>query len=167
MTPEEILRDLRDIHLPEQADMAVAAGLVLWPVAIVVTAALIAVWFAWRRRTAWRREITSHLDRIERIAREGRALSGWTELAVLLRRIAIRVGDRREIASLTGDAWLEKLDQLFGSTTFANGPGRGLALYPYDAPIEGDREALEPVADQLAATLNDIRERLPRLGTAR
>lgn len=167
MTPDEILRDLRDIHLPEQTDVATTAGLILWPAATVVAATLIAVWFAWRRRTAWRREITSHLDRIERIAREGRAFSGWTELAVLLRRIAIRVGDRREIASLTGDAWLEKLDQLFGSTIFVNGPGRGLAIYPYGAPIEGDREALEPVADQLAATLNDIRKRLPRLGTAK
>ncbi|MGI9510388.1 MAG: DUF4381 domain-containing protein [Geminicoccaceae bacterium] len=167
MTPEEILRDLRDIHLPEQADGVAAAGLVLWPVACVVGAALIAVWFAWRRRTAWRREIALHLDRIERIAREGQARSGWTELAVLLRRIAIRVGNRQEVASLTGDAWLEKLDQLFGSTTFLNGPGRGVARYPYGAPMASDRDAPDQAADQLEATVNVLREGLPRLGAMR
>ncbi|MDH3661024.1 MAG: DUF4381 domain-containing protein, partial [Alphaproteobacteria bacterium] len=131
MTPEEILRDLRDIQLPEQAADAIGAGFVLWPTALVALATLLAVWLAFRRRSTWRREIVGHLDAIERSAADGRAFEGWTDLAILLRRIALQLCDRREIASLIGDAWLEKLDHLFETDVFSAGPGRGVITFPY------------------------------------
>ena len=167
MTPEEILRDLRDIHLPEQATNAAGAGFVLWPTALVVTLALFAAWLAWRRRSSWRREIIGHLDAIERDVAEGRAFKGWTDLAILLRRIAMRLCDRRDIAGLIGDAWLEKLDQLFKTDVFSDGPGRGVIVFPYGNDIADDRQGRERMADQLRATIDDVRKNLSHLRVAR
>ncbi|MGI9499359.1 MAG: DUF4381 domain-containing protein [Geminicoccaceae bacterium] len=166
MTPEEILRDLRDIHLPEQATEAVD-GFVLWPSAIVLAMVLVGVWLSWRRGTAWRREIVRHLAAIERRAGAGQVAEGWTDLAVLLRRIAIQLNGRRDIAGLIGDAWLERLDRLFGTDAFSHGPGRGIAVFPYSDNIDRDSSELERITDQLRATIKDIRTHLPRLGTAR
>ena len=60
MTPDEILKDLRDIHLPEQsADMA-STGFVFWPTAVVLALLLLALGLIWWRRSAWRREIVIH-----------------------------------------------------------------------------------------------------------
>lgn len=167
MTPEEILRDLRDIHLPEQASDAIGAGFILWPAALVVALALFAAWLAWRRRSTWRREIIGHLDAIERDAGEGQAFKGWTDLAILLRRIAMQLCDRRDIAGLIGDAWLEKLDHLFETDVFSDGPGRGVITFPYGNGIAEDHQARESMADQLKATIGDIRKNLSHLRMAR
>ena len=167
MTPEEILRDLRDIHLPEQAADAAGASLILWPAALVVIVALFAAWFAWRRRSTWRREIVRNLDRIEQDAGNGRVPEGWTALAVLLRRVAMQLCDRREIAGLVGDAWLEKLDHLFQTDSFSRGPGRGIAAFPYRVGSEDGHQEHERAARQLQAAIDDVRERLPHLGMVR
>lgn len=167
MTPEEILRDLRDIHLPERANEAVSSGIVLWPAALVIVVTLLLICFSWRRRTVWRREIVQHLDMIERRADEGEPLQGWTELAILLRRVAIHLCDRQEIAGLIGKAWLEKLDDLFKADIFANGPGYGIIIFPYSDAVQRSHEDLEPIAEQLEATIDSVRKHLPQLRAMR
>lgn len=163
MTPEEILLDLRDIHLPEQTAEAAGVGMVFWPAAIVAAIALLAGWMAFRRRSTWRREVVRHLDAIERDAGEGRVLEGWTELAVLVRRIAMRLCDRQDIAGLIGDAWLQKLDQLFETEVFFRGPGRGLTVFPYQGALERNHDEREYIASQLQATIDSVRTRLSHL----
>ena len=166
MTPEEMLQDLRDIHLPEQASDATAGGFVFWPLTLVATVILLASWLAWWRRSAWRREIIQHLDAIERRVHEDQALQGWTELATLLRRIAIKVCDKREVAGLIGDAWLERLDRLFQTDVFGRGPGRGITIFPYSTTGENDRDEREHVADQLRRTIDGVRKHLRNLKIA-
>lgn len=163
MTPEEILLDLRDIHMPERTNEAVSYGIVLWPASLVILIALLALLLSWRRRTTWRREIVQHLDLIERRADEGELLQSWAELAVLLRRIAIRLCDRQEIAGLIGEAWLEKLDHLFQTDIFVEGPGRGITVFPYGDTLKQSHEDFESIAEQLEATIDGIRKRLPQL----
>ncbi len=165
MTPEEMLLDLRDIHMPEPALDAAAGGFVLWPLALVVTVAFIAGWLAWHRRSTWRREVAQHLDAIERRVDEGEVLLGWTDLATLLRRIAISLCDRREIAGLIGDAWLKRLDGLFATDVFTQGHGRGLTIFPYSTADASDQD--QQIAHQLRLTLNDVRKHLPNLKTAK
>ncbi len=165
MTPEEILQDLRDIHLPEQAADAAVAGFALWPLVFVVTVSLLVGWLAWRRRSAWRREIVQHLNAVERRVDEDQILQAWTELATLLRRIAIRLCDKCEIAGLIGDAWLERLDRLFQTDVFTRGPGRGITIFPYSAIGESDRAEREQIANQLRLTIDDVRKHLPNLKT--
>ncbi len=167
MTPEEILQDLRDIHLPEQAADAAIGGFVLWPLALVSAVVLLAGCLAWRRRSAWRRDIVQHLDAIEQGVAEGRILQGWTELAILLRRIAIGLCDKREIAGLIGDAWLKRLDRLFETDIFARGPGRGITIFPYAAGEKDGQDQQKLLADQLKLTIKNVREHLPKLKMAR
>ena len=167
MTPEEILQDLRDIHLPEQAADMVGGGLVLWPAALVLAALVLAAWLVWRRRSAWRREIIRHLDAIERDADRGGVLEGWTALAILLRRVAMKLHGRRDVAGLIGDDWLERLDHLFQTDVFSKGPGRGVATFPYSAAGENDDDALGRAADQLSVTIDAVRKHLPKLRAAR
>ena len=163
MTPAEILRELRDIHLPEQTAEAAGNGLVFWPAALVAVLAMLAGWLAIRRRSAWRRDIARHLDAIEQGVGEGRVLEGWTDLAMLIRRIAMKLCERQEIAGLIGDAWLQKLDQLFQTDVFSRGPGRGLAVFPYHGDFDRSRENREDIAGQLRDTVDVLRTRLPHL----
>jgi hypothetical protein len=169
VTPKEILRDLRDIHLPaEQAAETAGSGIVLWPAGLVVIVASLAGWMILRRRTAWRREALEHLDAIEHKAVAGQKREGWIALATLLRRIAIRTSDRQdEVASLVGQAWLAKLDQLFDTDVFLRGPGRAIVRVPYGDHAEVDSEEEEHQADELQATIDGVRKRLPYLQAMR
>lgn len=166
MTSKEILKDLRDIHLPEAAAETAHAGFVYWPAALVLAVALAAFWLAWRRRSEWRRTIVRHLDAIERIAGEGRVREGWIELATLLRRIAMGAADQREVAALIGDAWLETLDRIFGTDVFSRGPGRGVVVFPYRDDRGRDQAEHDQVAAQLRATIDDVRKHLDKVRIA-
>lgn len=162
MTPEEILRDLRDIHLPnEQATESLGVGIVLWPAGLVLILGALAGWMIWRRRTAWRREALAQLDRIERQASDGQNREGWTALSILLRRIAIRTSKRPEdVAGLVGQAWLKKLNELFSTDIFVDGPGRLVVELPYGGRASLDSEEQQQRAEGLKATIRDVRKRL-------
>ena len=170
MTPQEILRDLRDIHMPEQAAEATAIGIVLLPGVVVSVLALFMGLIMWRRRSAWRRDALKHLDTIESRAVTGQIQEEWMALAVLLRRIAIKTSDRRhDVASLVGRAWLVKLDQMFDTKTFfEHGPGRAIADVPFTHPGQffgHEKDAQR--ADDLIATIASVRRRLPYLRSTR
>lgn len=79
MSPEEILAEMRDIHLPGGLQSAVPARFAPEPfiVLAVVLAVLGLVW--WRRRTQWRREAAEALRAAQSepdIARRWSLLSG-------------------------------------------------------------------------------------------
>ena len=50
---------------------------------------------------------------------------------MLLRRVAISINPRAEVASLTGRQWLEFLDKSVTGTPFSDGCGQLLATAPY------------------------------------
>lgn len=61
MSPEEILAELRDIHLPAPVESHLPVTFAPEPfyVLAIVLAAMALLW--WRRRTIWRREAASEL----------------------------------------------------------------------------------------------------------
>ncbi|MEM7744793.1 MAG: DUF4381 family protein [Pseudomonadota bacterium] len=68
MTPEEILRDLRDIHTPLGDSAQFAPTFATWPF-LVLAGCLAAIWVVrWARRTRWRREASAKLGAIDAIA---------------------------------------------------------------------------------------------------
>lgn len=76
-------------------------------------------------------------------------------LSILLKRVALTLHPRMEVAGLTGESWLRWLDEVTGDTRFSKGPGRWLAEAPY-RPV--------PDAAELAELLTLCRDWLSALG---
>ncbi|MDF9393241.1 MULTISPECIES: DUF4381 domain-containing protein [Methylococcus] len=123
--------DLRDIHLPPPVGWwPPAPGWYLAPLLVIVLVLLL--WIVWRRlirnplRKALLRELAAIessevLEPAEKIGR----------VSVLLRRACLTLYPRQEVAGLTGQNWLERLDSVLGGRHFRDGPGRCLIDGPY------------------------------------
>lgn len=79
-----------------------------------------------------------------RYRREALALLKETpaaELSSLVKRVALTVWPREEVAGLTGPAWLRFLDRTGGMNLFVAGPGRTLESAAFDPSVSGDDKA--------------------------
>ncbi len=87
MTPEEILLELRDIHLPAEA-AAAAPALQLASGPFLIALAVLAIWVvvARRRATLWRRQGRARLAALKREPSSARAFDEMTDLAAALAR---------------------------------------------------------------------------------
>ena len=112
--------------------VAATRSLELFMLTALLLGALIAV--GWRLTTIWRRR-----RRQARILGELEALSTRSpdqlasRVSTLLRRVALMCFERREVAPLTGAAWLAFLDRTGGDGAFTSGAGNVLATAPYRA----------------------------------
>lgn len=118
-------------------DMPLPPAIGLWPqtlpARIVCVAAVVAIVLALGRATyLW------HVNRYRReaLADFERIVSGPDEqivsrLAILVRRTALTVFPRADIADLSGNNWLAFLDRSYGGHEFSAGAGRVLANGPY------------------------------------
>ncbi len=154
MNPEQL--PLRDLHLPEAVGWwPPAPG---WWVLAVLVAALLGR-YLWRLLSHWRRGSARRLAlrELSRIARryaaDGDAAKLAGDLSALLRRAMLAYAPRRQVAGLTGEAWLAWLDRGLEQPLFANGPGRAIAWLPY----RGATAASDADADELLAV---VRQRL-------
>lgn len=128
---------LRDIHLPPAPPWwPPAPG---WWLLLATLVAGIAFYFWWRRRVRGSALMDAQLVLLEL---RGRAPDGdvrvlLQDLSVLLRRLAVSRFPRREIAGVTGEAWLEFLDRPLSGRPFSTGPGRILLDGPYRRNLQG------------------------------
>ncbi len=156
MNPAEL--PLRDIHLPPPPGWwPPAPG--WWAVlAVMVIAGLWGIW--WRTRARRRRsavaQATLELTRMRADAATTPAQLA-AELSALLRRVCISLFPRQQVASLTGDSWLQFLDGICGGREFCHGPGRVLIQAPYRPGVS--RQELDPVLDLCATWLVVARRR--------
>lgn len=125
----------------------------------------IALWIVWtylrrrrnsRKALAWRPEVERRL--VELRARVGAqpALDAATQAdiladaSVLARQMALLAEPRTEVASLSGNVWLERLDALAGGgQRFSQGLAQSLADGPYQAQPAYSKEALLEILDGL------------------
>ncbi len=141
MDPTQI--PLRDLHLPE------AIG--WWPLApgwwfLILLAVAGIGYFAYRairkwRRNAMRRVALRELTRIQKAYRNGvDEISLAIELSELLRRTMLAYAPRLEVAGLTGEQWLDWLDQGLEDQPFTKGSGQTVESLPYRRPdrVEDD-----------------------------
>lgn len=161
MDPEQL--PLRDLHLPEAIGLwPLAPG---WWVLIVLLAAglgylLYQRYLAWRSNAA-RRLALRELNRVRADFAQGTdALTLGKELSELLRRAMLAYAPRSEVAGLTGDRWLEWLDQDLDDKPFTRGAGRHIESLPYQRP---ESTAEEP---DLSGLIDAVYRRLktPRAG---
>jgi hypothetical protein len=132
MDPEQI--PIRDLHLPQ------AIG--WWPlapgwwvlIALAVAGLLYLLYRAYQkwRSNAARRVALRELARVRNEYASGMdAVTLAIELSELLRRTMLAYAPRNEVASLTGQRWLQWLDQGLDDQPFAKGSGRNLESLPY------------------------------------
>lgn len=139
---------LRDIHLPPPVSWwPPAPG--WWLLALILPLLLGAIWglLRWYRRGRLRRASRHALERLFAAYREhGDDLRLLRELSTLLRRIVLSRFPRREVARLSGSAWLAFLDRMLDGSHqergFTEGPGKILADGPYAPETQLDAAAL-------------------------
>ena len=156
LTPSMESLPLRDIHLPEPVGA--------WPPAIgwwlVLLALVAAVWLlVWRFR---RRRLTPVRRALLELAelRADASLSPnekLRRLSILLRRVALTLHPRHEIAGLTGTAWLAWLDAALDRPRFSQGPGRRLVEAPYRPVAPAESEDLLALGEEWLLALSKTR----------
>lgn len=132
---------LRDIHLPSPIGWwPPAPGWWLLVFGLPVLAwSLVWLWRFLRRKTV--RKLA--LQELEKIARSDAGTQEKVRrLAILLRRVALSIYPREEVAGLTGGEWLAFLDGPMKGKPFGEGAGRLLLDAPYRREAQGDAEAL-------------------------
>ena len=140
---------LRDIHLPETVGMWPPA-IGWWLLLIVLPLLFLVAWWLFKRitKTTLTKEALKILDQIKNDPNSDQKqklqqLSSW------LRRIAISLASRKEVASLSGQDWLAYLDQSIEGTPFSSGIGRYLAdgHYQKSLPDNVDITALAELCE--------------------
>lgn len=137
---------LRDIHLPDSTLWwPPAPG--WWILLFLVITLIVSIYFFIRQRKKKKLSAVylarQELSRIENIFTQEKDKSKLIkDLSELIRRLSISVFNRSESASLTGDDWLQFLDNSNGGDAFTNGIGRALIEAPYQAAPDYDEQAL-------------------------
>ena len=129
MTEQELLAQLRDVHVPQ------APG--LWPPAIgwwlvgFLLLALLLGALLWLRRwrvEAWRR---AALREYQRLMAESPGPQTAQKLSVLMRRVALKAEPRYKVAGATDQEWLSVLDRIGQTNQYSEGVGKLLTVLPY------------------------------------
>lgn len=131
---------LKDIHLPD------AIG--WWPPAIgwwllVLLIPLTIVFLYWVYKRLMRKTAVKTAKKILLSIKQDSGttnLQKLCELSVLLRRVAISISPRADVAGLTGRAWLAFLDSSVKGSPFSEGVGQCLSDAPYQKAQPGDAE---------------------------
>jgi len=154
---------LRDIHLPEAVSWwPPAIGWWLTPLLVVL---LVLGAFALRRvlrkrrQSAHKKIARAELQRIKQhYANSADALHSLRELSILLRRVALSYLPREHSASLTGEAWIAKLNQLAPHTAFNQQHLELLSRGVYQPQLEVD---LTPLLNQCEQWLQQLPTHAP------
>lgn len=137
MDPEQI--PLRDLHLPEAVSWwPLAPGWwVLIGVAVVGLVYLLRMYLRSRARGAARRHAMRQLDALTaEFEQHHDAVAFSSGMSELLRRTMLAYAPRKEVAGLTGDAWLAWLDRDLDRPRFQTATGKKLLELPYRRPDE-------------------------------
>ena len=148
MTPAPENLPLRDIHLPDPVSWWPPApgwwGLVMFCLLLILM-----VWALMRARRRGRLKKQSLIELqqfIEKFQSDGDVQQLTAQLSVLLRRLALSLYPRRQVAALTGTEWLRFLDMSLtpdgNDKALSEGVGRVLIEAPYNPNSQVDGIAL-------------------------
>jgi len=132
---------LRDIHLPDPIGWwPLAPG--WWILLIGIPVLIFALVWLWRflRRKTPRKLALAELEAIAKSAEDNRGQV--RQIAILLRRTALSVYPRADVAGLVGEEWLDFLDNPLKRKDFSEGAGRLLIEAPYRREVDTDLDAL-------------------------
>lgn len=166
----ETTLELKDIHLPEPVSWwPIAPGWWLLLLAATLTAAIIFVSIRIYRKRQLKRDIAAELEAIkQQYKKSGSRYQLASSLSILLRRAAISFFPSQSIAGLTGEQWLDWLQQTSGKQmpadkSFNGELGKILVTAPYldeNKEPDYDAEALIKLCESwLLASHKDMHSR--------
>ena len=144
---------LRDIHLPDPVGWWPPA-LGWWLLLVLIAVLTVAVYLFrhMRRRRLLKRTVRNELAVLRKRYNENHDQAELLQsLSALMRRASISFYPRSQCASLTGEQWLQHLDNTAQRKEFQHGAGRVLAVAPYLPPnssIETDFDALFTLCEE-------------------
>ena len=162
---QALLEQLRDIQTPELHGSAVAPAHVIALLTLLLLLTLLASWFMRRRvPQRWHEEAKRELVSIRGLLDSGKYHDVLPACSRLLRRVVLAMQHRTDVASVTGDAWLQKLDQLHGSREFTEGCGRHLldAQYQPAGKSSIDKTEFEAVVELVEDFVRKSAKAAPR-----
>lgn len=147
--------ELRDIHLPDPVSWwppAPGWWLLMAGILLIAVAAIVARKIYHGKQL--KRDIKAELDNIkDRFQQTQNKTELARSLSVLLRRASISYYPKADIAGLTGDAWLQYLDEssagASGNSGFRSDTGRILLTAPYLPEVSPDNNRLDYDAQEL------------------
>lgn len=164
MNPEainELLEQLHDIHLPAPPGWwPPAPG--WWILAIILIALIAGGIWRWRQHIA---HINSPqylaLEQIEilrtRYHTDNDAQQLLTDISTLMRRVALSIGPRQEVASLTGDQWLDWINKHTSGRPLDKNIAQILIDAPYRPTAQSNPEVILRACEEWARGLDSKR----------
>jgi len=158
---------LRDIHLPDPISWwPLAPG--WWLLLGLIIIGAVSVWW-------WRRHKAAAQVRVAALAEWQQLMADFQQqqdvnrlvcgLSILLRRVCLSYYPRETVAGLSGEAWLQYLDQthpLPQQNPFSEGDGRLLLDAPYRQQIDVDVLALHALCGEWLRALPALKRRARR-----
>ncbi len=131
---------LKDIHLPDAIGWWPPA-IGWWLLLLLIPLAIWLCWWLYRRLTRPNplKAARQLLQQIEQNAQQD-PLQTLQQLSAWLRRVAITIAPREQSAGLSGQAWLQHLEQSLPDKPFSEGPGRCLADAPFRQTVDKNIE---------------------------
>lgn len=131
---------LKDIHLPEAIGWWPPA-IGWWLLAVLIPVLVFFSYWLYKRltRTSAIKTARKNLLAIQQHSSLDNSQK-LRELSILMRRVAISVNPRAEVASLTGRSWLAFLDKSLTGASFSEGFGQLLTEAPYRNTSPSDQE---------------------------
>ena len=150
MTPTTL--ELRDIHLPEPISWwPPAPGWWLLLGLILLTVAAVFLFRRYQKKQALKKQVLAEFEILfELYNKEKNTTALVQSLSVLLRRACISFYPRSEAASLTGESWLQFLDDTGAEKAFQTEQGKLIASAPYlseNTTLDFDAEKLISVCE--------------------
>lgn len=151
MEQTDPLAQLKDIHLPDPVGLwPLAWGWWLLLVAIILTVAVGMILLRRKQaRNRYRALARVELERAKLIFEQDKDTASYLQhVSIILRRAALTGCGDSYHANLSGEAWLQWLDDQYSARqkNFTAGPGRVLLLGPYQKAPEADVESLHKLA---------------------
>ncbi|MEX2517667.1 MAG: DUF4381 domain-containing protein [Gammaproteobacteria bacterium] len=152
---------LRDIELPPPVSWwPPAPG---WWLLLLVLVLIVAVfygrryWQRWRARQLRRRAGQMLMQLRADYARHQNPQQLLAEVSTNLRRLALTLDSREQVAALTGQAWLAYLDSFLPDKPYQEGVGQVLATGPYQRNADIDAEALLALVERTVTAMTTRR----------
>jgi len=124
------LKDLKGIHLPDPISFWPPALIWYFIAALVICAIAGMMFLIWKilKNKRLRKRALKELEKIKKQKNPTRQIINLSEL---LRRVAVKVYSRKKVASVSGKAWLQLLNQGIQSNEFTDGVGAVISTIPY------------------------------------